>query len=174
MAIWGCGLPAHSPSPSGFVYLEFSWARPPLLQPFPFPSTLGEVTLHLLSQARVFIHSSHGKLGFPPFPVEFSSHHHFYNFPAPGCWVCAAAAAFSGWLVRDFPFPHLRCSGCPALYAMCLFCCYCLLFSFFSLGGGQSVQGAMLIWPRVVCGSIMCHLAHLIVCVFPSSLGAGF
>jgi hypothetical protein len=25
--------------------------------------------------------------------------------------------------------------------------------SLFSLGGGQSVQGAVLIWPRVVCGS---------------------
>jgi hypothetical protein len=22
----------------------------------------------------------------------------------------------------------------------------------------------MLIWPRVVCGSTMCHLAHLVVC----------
>jgi hypothetical protein len=25
-------------------------------------------------------------------------------------------------------------------------------FLFFSLGGGQSVQGAMLLWPRLVCG----------------------
>jgi hypothetical protein len=33
----------------------------PLLQAFPFPSTLGEVTLHPLSQACVFIYSSHGK-----------------------------------------------------------------------------------------------------------------
>jgi hypothetical protein len=30
----------------------------PLLEAFPFPSTLGEVTLHLLSQAYVFIYSS--------------------------------------------------------------------------------------------------------------------
>jgi hypothetical protein len=43
--------------------------------------------------------------------------------------------------------------------------------SLFSLGGGQSVQGAMLIWPRVVCGSTACCLAHLVVCVFPSCLG---
>jgi hypothetical protein len=28
----------------------------------------------------------------------------------------------------------------------------------------------MLIWPRVVCGSTKCHLAHLVVCIFPSSL----
>jgi hypothetical protein len=37
----------------------------PLLQAFPFPSTLGEVTLHLLSQVCLFIYSSHGKWVFP-------------------------------------------------------------------------------------------------------------
>jgi hypothetical protein len=65
--------------------------------------------------------------------------------------------------MRDFPSPSW-CSGCPSLFAMCLFC-YCLLFSFsFFPGWGRSVQGAMLIWPRVVCGSTTCHLAHLVVC----------
>jgi hypothetical protein len=43
----------------------------------------------------------------------------------------------------------------------------------FSLGGGQSVQGAMLTWPRVVCGGTTYCLAHLVVHVFPSCLGAG-
>jgi hypothetical protein len=37
--------------------------------------------------------------------------------------------------------------------------------SLFSLDGGQSVQGAMLIWPRVVSGSTVCCLAHLVVCI---------
>jgi hypothetical protein len=32
----------------------------------------------------------------------------------------------------------------------------------------------MLIWLRFVCGSTACLLAHLVVCVFPSGLGAGF
>jgi hypothetical protein len=32
----------------------------------------------------------------------------------------------------------------------------------------------MLIWPRVVCGNTKCRLAHLVLCVFPSCLGAGF
>jgi hypothetical protein len=50
---------------------------------------------------------------------------------------------------------------------------YCSFFFLFSLGGCWSIQGAMLIWPRVVCGSTMCRLAHLVVCVFPSGLGAG-
>jgi hypothetical protein len=42
--------------------------------------------------------------------------------------------------------------------------------SLFSPGGGRSLQGAMLIWPRVVCRSTAYCLAHL---VFPSCLGAG-
>jgi hypothetical protein len=37
-------------------------------------------------------------------------------------------------------------------------------FPLFPWVGGQSVQGAMLICPRVVCGSTACHLAHLMVC----------
>jgi hypothetical protein len=39
-----------------------------------------------------------------------------------------------------------------------------LFFSLFSLSGDESVQGTMLIWPRVVCGSTMCCLAVLVVC----------
>jgi hypothetical protein len=45
--------------------------------------------------------------------------------------------------MRDFPSPTLRCSGHPTLFAMCLFCFYCLLFSFFflfPLGLGWSIQ----------------------------------
>jgi hypothetical protein len=45
--------------------------------------------------------------------------------------------------------------------------------SLFSPGGAWSVQGAMLIWPRVVSGSTMYYLAHLVVHVFPSHLGLG-
>jgi hypothetical protein len=77
------------------------------------------------------------------------------------------------WRISLSPF---QCSGLPALFAMCLFCCYCLLFRFFSLfslGGGWSVQGPMLIWPRVVCGSIIYCLAHFVVYVIPSYLGSG-
>jgi hypothetical protein len=81
---------------------------------------------------------------------------------------------FPAGLLWGISPPPLRRSGHLALFANCLFCCYCLLFSFFflfSLGGGRSVQGAMLIWPRVVCGSTAYCLAHLVVCVFPSHLG---
>jgi hypothetical protein len=111
MSVWGCGSPAHcsqpavaggfidcrsqewashSPSPPGFVYLESSWAQPPLLQAFPFPSALGEVALHLHSRAGVFIYSSRGKWAFLTLLWSFPPTTTFISFPAP---------AFSGWLV---------------------------------------------------------------------------
>jgi hypothetical protein len=50
--------------------------------------------------------------------------------------------------VRECPYPTLWSSGRPSLFATCLlnfFSAACLLFSLifslFSLGGGQSVQG---------------------------------
>jgi hypothetical protein len=39
------------------LFNQSSPVHDPLLQAFPFPSTLGEVTLHLLSQACVFVYS---------------------------------------------------------------------------------------------------------------------
>jgi hypothetical protein len=75
--ICGCGLPSSCCQPAvagGVTYADLrselnthlalqalfiqSPVRELLLQPFPFPSTLGEVTLHLLSLACVFIYSS--------------------------------------------------------------------------------------------------------------------
>jgi hypothetical protein len=188
MSIWGCGSPACCCQPvvaGGFIYADLrlcllsSPGRELLLQAFPFPSTLGEETLHQLSQVCVSIYSSHGKWAFSPL-LCFPSTATFTSFPAPGCWAGATAPAFSGRLVylqlhEGFPSPSLRCSRHPALFAMCLFCCYCLLFGFFFFFPwvGWSVQGAMLICPRVVCGSTACRLAHLVICIFPSSLGAG-
>jgi hypothetical protein len=90
----------------------------PLLQDFPFPSTLGEVTLHPLSQASVFIYSWHGKWAFPPLLWSFPPTATFTSFPAPGCWTCAGTPAFSGQLAylqfhERFPsalwVPHLLC-----------------------------------------------------------------
>jgi hypothetical protein len=59
--------------------------------------------------------------------------------------------------------PHPLCNVLCLFFLLLLFIQFGFFFSF-SLGGGQSVQGAMLIWTRVVCGSTMCHLAHLVVC----------
>jgi hypothetical protein len=131
--------------------------RLPLLQPFPFPSTLGEVTQH---QSVLWVYLQFlWEVGLPPLLWSFPLTTTFTSFPASDCWACAAAPAFSsGLVVRDFPFSPLQCSGRPALFATCLFLLLLLIiqvFFLFSLGGGWSVQGAMLIWPRVVCG-ILC------------------
>jgi hypothetical protein len=70
------------------------------------------------------------------------------------------------WLVylqsqEGFPSPNLWHSVHPTFFPMCLYCSYCLLvsFSFFCLGGGQSVQGVMLLWPRLVCGNTVVLLS---------------
>jgi hypothetical protein len=119
------------------LFTQSSPGHKPLLQAFPFPSTLGEVTLHLLSQTSVFIYSSCGKCVFPPLLWSFPPTVTFTSFSAPGCWVFAAAPAFSGqaWLVylqfwKGFHSPHLWCSVRPTLFATCLYCSYCLLLSF--------------------------------------------
>jgi hypothetical protein len=85
MAICSCGLPAHCSQPAvagGFIYADlrsklsthlapqalFTQSSPVcklLLQAFPFPSTVGEMTLHPRSQAGVFVYGSRGKWVFP-------------------------------------------------------------------------------------------------------------
>jgi hypothetical protein len=70
--------------------------RMPLLQAFPFPSTLQEMTLHPLSQV-CLIYSSCGKWVFPPLLWSFPPTAAFTSFPAPDYWVCVAAPA--GWRV---------------------------------------------------------------------------
>jgi hypothetical protein len=153
MSTWGCGSPSHCCQPAiagGFIYADLrSELNPHLAHRLclltvllctshcyklsPFQAHWGGwVTLHQLSQACVLIYRSHGKWVFLPLLWSFPPTTTFTSFPTPGCWMHAAAPAFSSWLVvRDFPSPPLRHSGCPTLFATCLFCCYCLLFSFF-------------------------------------------
>jgi hypothetical protein len=74
---------------------------------------------------------------------------------------------------RDSPPPLFGTQSTPPS----LPCVFIVLIAYYSvslffLGGSRSVQGAMLIWPRDVCGSTVYRLAHL-VHVFPSRLGAG-
>jgi hypothetical protein len=122
------------------------------------------------------------EVGLPPSPMEFSSLYHSNNLFRS--WLLGACPPLPPKPLRPtqlvylqfregFPSPSLRCSVCPTLFPLCIYCSYCLLpsFSFFP-GGGQSVQGAMLLWPRVVCGSTVYREAHL-VHVFLSHLGVG-
>jgi hypothetical protein len=132
----------------------------------------------------MFIYSSCGKWVFPPLLWSFLPRLLLQAFPLLVAGhvlllLPSPAGLFIHSSMSDFPSPPLWHSGHPVLFATCLFCCYCLLFSFFSLGGGQSVQGVMLIWPRIVCGSTTCSLAHLwsvssqAVWALPSGSGKG-
>jgi hypothetical protein len=180
--------------------------REPLLHAFPFPSTLGKVTLHPRSQACMFIYSSCGRWVFPPLLWSFPPTATFTSFPGPDYWpvlllLPAAIFVYSSrekWvfppLLWSFPpsttltsFPTPGCwAGTPTptraslAHPACLFTVpgripfsqssvlsvphplshlsllFLLLISqflFFPPGGGQSVQGTMLLWPRLVCGS---------------------
>jgi hypothetical protein len=68
--------------------------------------------------------------------------------------------------------PLLGCAygTLPPLCSMFFFSSLFIIL-FFLWGGGQSVQGAMLVYPRGGCGSTTCHLfAHLLVCVSHAGL----
>jgi hypothetical protein len=143
----------------------------------PFLAHWGGGTTTTFSGRLIFLQLT-WEVGLPPLLWSVPPTAAFTSFPASACWAGAVTPAFSGWLVylqfhRGLPLPTslaLR-APCPLCY---MFFCYCLLFSFsFFPVWGSVYPGAMLIWPRIVCGSNMCCLAHLVVCVFQSSLGAG-
>jgi hypothetical protein len=119
------------------------------------------------------------EVGLSPSPVEFSSLHNFYKLSCSWllgvcCRSCLLWPACLFTVQWGIPLPPIWRSGLPTLFATCLYCSYCLIlsFSFFPWVGGRCVQGAMLIWPRVVCGSTTYRLTHLVP-IFPSHLGAG-
>jgi hypothetical protein len=58
------------------------------------------------------------------------------------------------------PFSGALRSPCPS--AMCSFSVLCLLFTFFLQGGGQSVQGTMVVYPRGTVG--IPHASYLLIC----------
>jgi hypothetical protein len=71
---------------------------------------------------------------FPPSPVEFSSHRHFYKLSRS--WllgVCHHSCLLPPAYCEGFPLPSSLLLRAPGLLAMCLFCCYCLLLRFFFL-----------------------------------------
>jgi hypothetical protein len=88
----------------------------------------------------------------------------------------AAAPTFFCWLVYSqfewgFPSPTLQSSGQPSLFPKCLFfpsylfIILIVFFLFFPWGGVSLSRG--------ICCFTMCRLAHLLVCVFSSSLETG-
>jgi hypothetical protein len=111
--ICDCGLPARccQPAVAGVIiyadlrgelsthlalqalFTQSSPVHEPLLQTFPFPSTLGKVTLHQLSQACVFVYSSCGKWVFLPLLWSFPPSTTLTSFPVPCCWAHVLAPA---------------------------------------------------------------------------------
>jgi hypothetical protein len=167
---------------------------------------LGEMTLHPLSQACVFVYSSCGKWVFPPLLWSFPPTATFTSFPAPDYWVMllllpatvfvysssgkSGSSTLSCGVFLPLPlsqaFPLLVAGHTPLVppehlqptqivylqfregFPSPIFSAQCTPPSFpgvfivrfaynsvslLSPGGGRSVQGAMLIWPRAVCGS---------------------
>jgi hypothetical protein len=139
--------------------------------------TRGGGAIPAFSRRRVYLQFT-WEVGFLPLLWSFPPTATFTSSPTPGWWAGPSTPAFFGWLVYlqfcgGLPFPSFCTQGAPPSL-LCVFFCCCLLFSFsFFPGGGWSVQGTMLIWPRIVCGSTACCLAHLVVCFFPSGLGTG-
>jgi hypothetical protein len=119
------------------------------------------------------------EVGLPPSPVEFSSLHHFYKLCRS--WllcVCRCSCLLSPGLfiyssVRDSPtlFFGAQCTPPSLLRVFIVLVAYYSVSLFFP-GWVSVCPGGILIWHRVVCGSTAYRLAHLVVHVFLSRLGA--
>jgi hypothetical protein len=122
--------------PPQALFTQSSPVREPLLQAFPFPSTLGEVTLLLLSQACVFVYSSHGRLVFPPLLWSFSPSATLTSFPTPGCWAHAPAPSSLACLFTvpgriTFPQSLVLSAPHPLSHMSLVFLLLITLFLFF-------------------------------------------
>jgi hypothetical protein len=129
----------------------------------------------LLMPATMFVYSSCGKWVFPPLLWNFPPSATLTSFPISGCWARIPAPACLFTVPRRVPFPQssaLRVPH-PLSRVSLLFLLLISQFLFFSLGGGRSVQGAMVLWPRLVCGSTAVLRSSPWVCVFPIYLGMG-
>jgi hypothetical protein len=112
------------------------------------------------------------EVGLPPSPVEFSSLHHSHKLSHS--WLLGAHPHFCPlqpgpsclFTVPRIPLPLFGVQGAPPS----LQCVFIVLIAYYSvslffLGGCWFVQGAMLIWPRVVCGSTAVPLSSPCPCL---------
>jgi hypothetical protein len=123
---------------------------------------LGKVTLHPHCQACVFIYSSCGRWVFPPLLWSFLPPllSQAFLLLVVGCTPPLPPEPLQPtWLVYftvpgRLPFPQSSALKAPhplSHVSLLLIAFYSV--SLFSPGGGQSIQGAMLLWPTFVCGS---------------------
>jgi hypothetical protein len=182
--ICSCGSPAHCYQPGvavGFIYADLWGELSTHLAPqhlftqsspgcdasatsFPFSKhTGGGDTAPAFSGLSVYLQFT-WEVSLPPLQSSFPHTTTFTSFPTSGFWVWATTPAFCSR--QEGPSPPPVLSALPPLCYVSFFVVIIQFFSlFFPWVGGRSVQGAMLIWPRVVCGSTTCHIAHLVVCV---------
>jgi hypothetical protein len=117
----------------------------------------------LLLLVSMFVYSSCGKWVFPQLLWSFPPSTTLTIFPAPGCWAHAPAPAGASparpglfiYSSRKDSLPPIFGAQCTPLSFPCVFIVLIAYYSvsLISPGGVWSVQGAMLLWPRVVCGS---------------------
>jgi hypothetical protein len=144
------------------LFAQISPVCEPLLQAFPFPSTRKGDTAPALSGLRVYLQFM-WEVGLPPSPVEFSSLHHSHKLSHSwllgtrprSCQNLSSLPSLFIYSPRKDSLPLIFGAQCAPSSFLCVFIVLIAYYSvsLFSLGGGQSVQGAMLLWPRLVCGS---------------------
>jgi hypothetical protein len=122
------------------------------------------------------------EVGLPPSPVEFSSLHYSHKLSRSwllGEYLCShplqpgLACLFTVLGGIPLPLSLVLRAPHPLCYVSLLFLLLITQFLFYPWVGVGLSRGAMLLWPRVVCGSTAYCLAHLVVCVFPSHMGKG-
>jgi hypothetical protein len=120
----------------------------------PSKHTGGGDTAPAFSGLRVYLQFM-WEVGLPPSPVEFSSQHHFYKLSHSWLLGVCHHSCLLQLACEGFPLPpSFSTQGAPPSLLRVFFVVIVYYsVSLFSLGGGRYVQGAMLIWPRVVCGS---------------------
>jgi hypothetical protein len=129
------------------LFTQSSPAGKLLLQAFPFPSTLGEVTLHQLSQAGMFIYSVHGKWAFPTLLWSSPPTTTFTSFPLLVAGCVLPLLPSPSWLVylqfwEGFPSPPFGVQGAPPslLHVFIVLIAYYSV-SLFSPGWGSVCPG---------------------------------
>jgi hypothetical protein len=146
-----------------FIYSSCGkWVFPTLLCSSPptsaftsFPASDYWAVL-LFLPAAMFVYSSRGKWVFPPLLWSFPPSATLTSFPAPAPARGSPAHLACLFTVPGrIPFPQSSVLSVPHPLSCVSYLSLLLItqFLFFSPGGGQSVQGAMLLWPRLVCGS---------------------
>jgi hypothetical protein len=150
------------------VFPPLLWSFPPTATFTSFPAPDCWVGL-LLLLAAVFVYSSRGRWVFPPPLWSFPPSTTLRSFPAPGCWVHAptparGSPARCGLFIyssgKDSHLPLFGAQGAPpSLLRVFIVLIAYYSVSLISLGGGRSVQGAMLFWPRVAYGSTVVPLS---------------